>query len=74
MSKGDYRYVFSWFIKQPKSIEDFHIFGAANLDALIGLAARVPKNAKYKAYTKAEADKLGLVPAVTCLGPVSKRK
>jgi hypothetical protein len=63
-----YEYVFSWFIKKPKRYEEFNFVGCKNLDALIAMAAGAPKRSKYKAYTKAEADKLGIKPTIICMG------
>lgn len=69
--KYDYVLVAQFDKEQP------YIWGAKNLDVLVGLIANVTYESdtvKYRAFTKADADKKGLIPDVTCNGPSKKVK
>lgn len=67
----DYEYVFVTIYKGQEP----SIIGVIDLDTLTGIICSVcsDKDVKFRAFTRAHATKLKLIPTITCMGPAKKK-
>lgn len=62
MKKLKYEYVLATIDKKSKRV---NLVTADDLDTLVGYICCIKNNVKFKAYTRAEADKIGLKPPIS---------